>query len=273
VLVDFHSHTNESDGSLPPKELASAMRARGVEIFAITDHDSLGAYPKLGDAAGNAKIVTGIEINTTYRGNEVHVLGYGFPLDAPEMVEAIAANRGHRERRAEQMLEGLAQAGYPLDAASVRAEAGHENTALGRPHVARALVRAGYVPDVESAFRTLLGSGRPGYVPSTYMLPHEAVQIVTRSGGVAVLAHPGRLKDESIVAELVNAGLAGLEVFYSTHDSNQVAHYRKMAAHYGLVMTAGSDFHDIRYNPRGVGMEVERTDIEPFLSKLEAAVK
>jgi predicted metal-dependent phosphoesterase TrpH len=104
------------------------------------------------------------------------------------------------------------------------------------------------------------------------MLPHEAVQIVARSGGIPVLAHPGRLKDEAIVAELVNAGLAGLEVFYSTHDSGQVAYYRKMAARFGLVMTAGSDFHDIRYTPRGVGMEVERSDIEPFLAKLEALV-
>jgi predicted metal-dependent phosphoesterase TrpH len=159
----------------------------------------------------------------------------------------------------------LARAGIDIDMASVRAEAGHEETAIGRPHVARALIRAGYVADIESAFRTLLGTGKPGYVPSSYMLPHEAVRIVARCGGVAVLAHPGRLKDEAIIEELVNAGLAGLEVFYPTHDANQVAHYRKIAARYGLVMSAGSDFHDIRYNPRGVGMDVERADIAPFL--------
>ncbi len=265
MFVDFHSHTNESDGTLPPRELAAAMRARGVEIFAITDHDSLGAYGKLEGAAGSATIVTGIEINTTYRGNEVHVLGYGFPLDAPEIVAAVAANREHRERRTEQMLAGLARAGIDLDLASVRAEAGHAGSALGRPHVARALIRAGHAPDIETAFRTLLRSGKPGYVPSSYMLPHEAVRLVARCGGVAVLAHPGRLGDESIVAELVNAGLAGIEVFYPTHDANQVAHFRGLAREYGLVMTAGSDFHDIRYNARGVGVEVERADIEPFL--------
>ena len=265
MLVDFHSHTNESDGTLGPAELAAVMRARGVEIFAITDHDSLGAYPKLGVAAGTAKIVSGIEINTTYRGNEVHILGFGFPLDAPEMVSAVAANLEHRERRAERMLEGLARAGINLDLASVRAEAGHAHSALGRPHIARALIRAGYVADVETAFRTLLRSGKPGYVPSSYMLPHEAVRIVAQSGGVAVLAHPGRLKDESIIDELVNAGLGGIEVFYPTHNANQIAHFRCLAANNGLVMTAGSDFHDIRYNPRGVGMDVERADIAPFL--------
>jgi len=265
VFVDFHSHTNESDGTLPPSELAAAMRTRGVEIFAITDHDSLGAYPKLGEAAGSAKIVTGIEINTTYRGNEVHVLGFGFPVDAPEIGTAIAANRDHRIRRAEKMIEQLAQAGYELDVADVRAEAGHADSSLGRPHVARALIRAGFVPDVETAFRTLLTAGKPGYVPQTYMLPHEAVALVRRSGGVAVLAHPGRLKDESIIDELVNAGLAGLEVFYPTHSPSQIAHYRTIAASHGLVMTAGSDFHDLRYNPGGVGMDVDRSDIAPFL--------
>jgi hypothetical protein len=265
VLVDFHCHTNESDGTLPPVDLAAAMRTRGVEIFAITDHDSLGAFPKLDGAAGSARVVSGIELNTTYRGNEVHVLGFGFPLDAVEIGAAIAANRDHRARRAEQMMEQLARAGYALDPTSVRAEAGHAESSLGRPHVARALIRAGYVPDIETAFRTLLTSGKPGYVPSTYMLPHEAVRLVARSGGVAVLAHPGRLKDESIIEELVNAGLAGLEVFYPTHKPSQVAHYRELAARYGLVMSGGSDFHDLRYNPRGVGMEVERADITPFL--------
>ena len=264
MLVDFHCHTNESDGTLPPAELAAAMLARGVEIFAITDHDSLGAFPKLGPDVA-ARVVSGIELNTTYRGNEVHVLGFGFPLDAEEIGAAIAANRDHRSRRAEQMIEQLGRAGYTLDVASVRAEAGHAQSSLGRPHVARALIRAGYVADIETAFRTLLTSGKPGYVPSTYMLPHEAVELVGRSGGVAVLAHPGRLKDESIIEELVNAGLAGLEVFYPTHQPSQVAHYRELAARFGLVMTGGSDFHDLRYNPRGVGMEVERADISPFL--------
>ena len=268
MVVDFHCHTTESDGTLAPAELGAAMRARGVEIFAISDHDSLGAFTKLNGSGGGATIVTGIELNTTYKGNEVHILGYGFPLDAPEIDTAITANRDHRVRRAERMIEQLAAAGYALDVADVRAEAGHADSALGRPHVARALIRAGYVPDVETAFRQLLTAGKPGYVPQTYMLPHEAVALIGRSGGVAVLAHPGRLKDESIVDELVNAGLAGLEVFYATHTPGQVAHFRALAAKHNLVMTAGSDFHDLRYNPRGVGMEVDRADIAPFLERV-----
>jgi predicted metal-dependent phosphoesterase TrpH len=265
VLVDFHSHTTESDGTLSPPELAGLMRKRGVEIFSVTDHDALGAYPKLGDSAGSARVVPGIELNTTYRGNEVHVLGYGFPADSPVVEEAIATNRRERATRAEKMIEQLREAGFDLDLAAVRAEAGHDASALGRPHVARALVRAGYFSDLTVVFRELLVAGKPGYVPSTYMLPHQAVELVARAGGVPVLAHPGRLKDESVIPELVKAGLLGLEVFYGTHDANQVAHFRGVAARLGLVMTAGSDFHDPKYNERGVGMEVDRADIAPFL--------
>ncbi len=268
MLVDFHSHTLESDGTLTPAELAAAMRARGVEIFSITDHDALGAYPRLDGAAGAATIVSGIEINTTYRGNEVHVLGYGFPLDAAEIGSAIAENRNQRERRAERMTAQLRAAGYEIEPSDVRAVAGSERAALGRPHVARALIAKGYVADVESAFRQLLVPGKPGYVPQTYLRPQDAVALIARAGGVAVLAHPGRLRDESVIEELSEAGLGGIETFYPTHDANMVAHVRGIAARYGLVMTAGSDFHDPRYNLRGVGMEVERADITPFLDLL-----
>ncbi len=265
MIVDFHSHTTESDGTLPPHEVVALMRKRGVEIFSITDHDALGAYKKLGDEVGTARVVPGIELNTTYKGNEVHVLGYGFPEESAAIEEAIASNRHERDMRAEKMVLQLQRAGYDLDIEAVRAEAAHEGTALGRPHVARALIRAGIARDIDSAFREMLVPGKPGYVPQLYMLPHQAVELIAKAGGVPVLAHPGRLKDEAIIEELVNAGLVGLEVFYGTHDANQTAHYRDVAAQFGLVMTAGSDFHDPVYNARGVGMDVERDDIAAFL--------
>jgi len=265
VLVDFHSHTLESDGTLAPAELAAAMQKRGVEIFSVTDHDSLGAYDRFDDAVGAATVVTGIELNTTYRANEVHILGYGFPVESETIATAIGANLEQRRLREQRMGDQLQRAGVDLDMSAVRAEAGHADSSLGRPHVARALVRAGYVSDLDGAFRTLLGSGKPGYVPSSYMNPLEAVDLIVRSGGVAVLAHPGRLRDESIVDELVDAGLAGIETFYPSHEPSQIAHYRDIAAQYGLVMTAGSDFHDARYNARGVGMDVEKADIAGFL--------
>ena len=265
MLVDFHSHTLESDGTLTPPELAAAMRKRGVEIFSVTDHDTLAAYGKLADSGCSVPLVTGVELNTTYRGNEVHVLGYGFPVDSAPVLEAVEQNRAQRRVRAQKMVAQLLTAGYEVSFDDVRAEAGSDESALGRPHVARALIRKGYARDIDTAFRELLTPGKPGYVPQTYLRPQDAVTLVARAGGVAVLAHPGRLKDESIVEELVLAGLAGIETFYPTHDANMTAHFRELARHYGLVMTAGSDFHDARYNARGVGMDVAREDIAPFL--------
>jgi hypothetical protein len=266
VIVDFHSHTSASDGTLEPAQLAVAMRDRGVEIFSVTDHDSLAAYDQLDGAFQFAKLVVGVEINSTYRGNEVHVLGYGFPADSPPVHELLEANRREREARAQRMVEQLQRIGLEITPANVRAEAGSAESALGRPHVAKALVRAGIAPDVESAFRQYLVRGKPGYVPQLYIRPQDAVRAIARAGGVPVLAHPGRLDDDrDIVEELVAAGLVGIEVFYPTHQPAQVARYRRIAADYGLVMTAGSDFHDIRWNARGVGMDVERQDVTAFL--------
>jgi predicted metal-dependent phosphoesterase TrpH len=266
VFVDFHSHTSASDGTLSPGELAALMRARGVAIFSVTDHDSLAAYENLGGEGAADKLIVGVEINSTYRGNEVHVLGYGFPPDSAQIRELLQTNRREREVRAARMLEQLLGAGCELTLDDVRAQAGSDESALGRPHVAKALVHAGAAPDIEAAFRQFLVPGRPGYVPQLYVRPQEAIRAIARAGGVPVLAHPGRLRDDrQIVEELVEAGLVGIEVFYPTHVPAQVERYRRIATEYGLVMTAGSDFHDARWNARGVGMEVERDDLTPFL--------
>ena len=264
MLVDFHSHTTESDGTLEPAALAAMMRERGVTVYSISDHDALGAYERHDLSGGPEKFVVGIEINSTYKDNEVHVLGYGFPLGSSELRETIEENRRSREDRAATMVRQLCEAGHVLTLDQVRAEAA-DDPALGRPHVAKALVRAGLAPSVDAAFRELLVPGKPGYVPQHYITPQRAVDVIKRAGGVPVLAHPCRLSDESLIDELAAGGIVGLEVFYPKHDAAQVAHYRALAERYGLVMTAGSDFHDPRWNPRGVGMEVEPADIQPFL--------
>jgi hypothetical protein len=265
VIVDFHSHTNASDGSLDADALLALMRKRGVTLLSITDHDTLRAYddPAVRDFTA-APLITGIEINTTWRGGDVHVLGYGFALGPSRLADALERNRGHRRERMEEMVRRLCAAGYPITVEAVLAESGGGH-ALGRPHVAKALIKAGLIPDIDTAFRKLLAPGGAGYLPSLHITPLEAIALIRESGGVPVLAHPGRLTDEAIVDDLVEAGLAGIEVFYPSHAPAQVAHFRARAAHYGLVMTAGSDFHDPRYNPRGVGMDVDEDDLRPFL--------
>ena len=268
MIVDFHAHTAESDGSLPPAQLVGLMRGRGVRVFSITDHDTTRAYGGL--QVDFATVIPGIEINTTWNDNEVHILGYGVPLaDESLLGRVIAENRAFRRERMQRMIAGVNAAGYAIDEAMVSAESGRSD-AVGRPHIAKALVRAGYMRDVETAFRDVLVRGKAGYAPSNYITPARAVDVIRTSGGVPVLAHPGRLKSLDVIGELVEAGLAGLEVFYPTHDASQRAHFRALAKTFDLVMTAGSDFHDPRVNARGVGMDVDEVDIKPFLERIGA---
>jgi len=269
VIVDFHCHTIESDGSLTPQALADYMRDRRVDVFAISDHDTLSAYGAFRAAAGT-RVVTGIEINTTWRDNEVHLLGYALPLDDAALNAMLERNRAERRARAERMVVQLQAAGYGITFGAVLEEA-RGSKSLGRPHVAKALVRAGEASDVAAAFRGLLRRGRPGYVPSTHVTPPEAIACIRDCGGIAVLAHPGRLKDRGIIDALVEHGLHGLEVFYPLHDDDDVRFFREKAKERGLVMTAGSDFHDIRYHAHGVGMRVDDEAIAPFLALAGAA--
>lgn len=264
MIVDFHSHTYESDGSLSPQALADFMGERRVEAFSISDHDTLSAYAKFEPPAG-ARVVTGIEINTTYGGSEVHILGYGVPLDDAGLNATVEHNRGARRLRLEKMVDQLRRGGYAITVDDVLAEA-VDAKALGRPHVAKALIRLGIAPDIDWAFRNLLRTGKPGYVPSTHITPQAAIDAINRAGGIPVLAHPGRLKDRHLIDELAPNGLRGLEVFYPLHDAGDVREFRETAKRYGLVMTAGMDFHDIRYHTRGVGIEVEAADVAPFLA-------
>jgi 3',5'-nucleoside bisphosphate phosphatase len=264
VIVDFHSHTSQSDGTLTPQALADLMGERNVEVFSISDHDTLSAYGKFTPPPGT-RVVPGVEINTTYRGNEVHLLGYGMSADSPELLATIERNRDARRVRAQRMVDQLQRAGYGITYDEVLKEA-PQAQAIGRPHVAKALIAKGIVPDIDWAFRNLLRRGMPGYVPSLHITPQEAIERISAAGGVPVLAHPGRLKDRALIDELAPRGLRGLEVFYPLHDAEDVRIFRDLAKRYGLVMTAGMDFHDIRYHTRGVGIEVERDDISPFLN-------
>jgi 3',5'-nucleoside bisphosphate phosphatase len=268
MRVDFHSHTNMSDGTLSPQALADFMGERRVEVFCISDHDTLGAYGAF-EAPAGSRYVTGIEINTTWRQNEVHVIGYNVPLGPSPINVLLEYNQEQRRMRAQTMVDQLRRAGYGLTLDDVLREA-DEAHSVGRPHVAKALVRAGMTQSVDSAFRDILGRGKPGYVPQLYTTPQRAIETIVEAGGVPVLAHPGRLKDRVLIDELAShGGLRGLEVFYPLHDESDVAAFRAKAQEYGLVMTAGMDFHDIRYHTKGVGIDVDDADIAPFLELVE----
>jgi 3',5'-nucleoside bisphosphate phosphatase len=256
-----------SDGTLTPQELADFMGERGVEVFSISDHDTLGAYGNFEPPRG-ARVIPSIEINTTWKQNEVHVLGYCVPLGPSPINELLEYNQEQRRLRAVTMVERLREAGYSITIEDVVREAGDAHS-MGRPHVAKALVRLGVVDSVSAAFNEALVPGKPGYVPQIYTTPEHAIETIAAAGGIPVLAHPGRLKDRVLIDELVGHGLRGLEVFYPLHTPEDTQEFRATAKRYGLVMTAGMDFHDIRYHTQGVGMEVDTADIAPFLDLAE----
>lgn len=242
--VDLHLHTTYSDGSLSPRETVEMAAARGVRILAITDHDELGGVSKA-QAAGaglGVTVISGVEINTDVGREDVHILGYGFPSDSPVMRETLRALRAGRLERTKKMLARLADLGYPLELERVLEIAGHGS--IGRPHVAQALVDAGYVGSREEAFDRLIGRKCRAYVPRAPYRPEDAIATIHRAGGIASLAHPGKLGDPlRFIRKLKEAGLDALEAYHSDHPPATTERLLRWAEQYGLGVTGGTDSH------------------------------
>lgn len=250
--VDLHLHTTHSDGTLTPEALVAEAAARGVTLIAITDHDEVGGILPA-QAAGRAcgvTVLSGVEINTEVGREDVHILGYGFPPDAPELVDALHMLRRDRLARMDRMLARLLIQGHTVERERVLAIAGHGS--VGRPHLARAMVEAGIVPTVNAAFDKFLSIRGSAYVPRTPYPPEEAIALIRRAGGLAGLAHPGKLGDAlRIIRRLLPAGLEALEVYHSDHPPTAVARIARYAAQYGLLPTGGTDSHG-PHGPRPV---------------------
>jgi 3',5'-nucleoside bisphosphate phosphatase len=255
--VDLHAHTTASDGRPSPLELVTAMAEAGVRFAAITDHDSVEGYrsllarPELIPA--ELELVPGIEINAMtredahYQGMEVHVLGYGMDIDHPGLLRALAGQRGGRSDRFQQMLHQLRAHGTPVDP-WIAETLPSDGTAAGRPHVARALVLAGYAESVQDAFDRFLVWGKAGYVPRSGLGPADAVELIRSAGGVPVLAHfAPAAEDPGLLDPLIEAGLLGLEVYYSgghrPFPREVVQGLERAARDRGLLLTGGTDYH------------------------------
>ncbi|ADU51183.1 PHP domain protein [Thermaerobacter marianensis DSM 12885] len=247
--ADLHTHTTASDGTVTPEERIRMAVAAGLEWVGITDHDTLAGLPAAREAARAAGIglVPGVELSTDVdlgtRRVGVHVLGYWVHEDDAPLVELLARRRAAREQRLARMLERLAAAGIVLDEARVRSLAA--GGAVGRPHVARALVEAGVVATVAEAFEKYLTPGKPGYVPRAPLAPEAAIAAIREAGGVPVLAHPGLLPQQlfNLWPAWKRQGLAGVEVYHSKHSPEQAQAFLARARELDLVPTGGSDCH------------------------------
>lgn len=241
--ADLHTHSTASDGVLAPAELVRRAHQVGLAALALTDHDTVEGLPEAEAEAGRlgVRLVPGVELSTDAIGREVHILGYYCRFDAEPLALLLEDMRAARRERLERIVARLNAAGVPVALERVRALAG--GGSAGRPHVARALVEAGLAADVNDAFARFLGRGCPGYVPRKKLHPAEAVRAVVAAGGVAVLAHPGLMGDDGVIAELVASGLGGIEADYPAHTPEQAARYRRLAGALGLIPTGGSDYH------------------------------
>ncbi len=247
AVVDLHLHTLASDGRLPPTELVRLAARQGLTTVAITDHDTTEGLAEAFEAANEfpgLRIIPGIELSADVPGDEVHVLGYFIDPGDPELQAELVRFREGRVDRARTMVENLDRLGIHLEWERVQHFAG--DGAVGRPHIALAMVEAGYCQEPKDAFPEYLGRNGLAYVERTKLTPSEAVAMIRRAGGAAVLAHPAYMNDmEAGIANLAGIGLSGMEVHYSKYRDDTIRQLARLARQYGLIPCGGSDYHGL----------------------------
>ena len=247
--ADLHCHSSVSDGTLAPEALAARAKARGVELWALTDHDELGGLQRARDAALALGLpwLAGCEISVSFAGRTVHIVGLGFEEDDAALAAGLAATRAGREQRARDMAAGLAQVGIHGAYDGALHYVGNPQL-ISRTHFARHLVDAGVCADTSEVFRKYLTEGKPGYVPHRWAGLGDAVRWITQAGGTAVIAHPGRYKftpteEYALFTEFIAHGGRGVEVVTGSHTTSEYGKYGDMAQEFGLLASRGSDFH------------------------------
>jgi predicted metal-dependent phosphoesterase TrpH len=249
TLCDLHMHSTHSDGTDSPRTLVEMAKARGLAAIAVTDHDTFSAWPeakKAGEELG-VRVLAGVEISVEYAGKTVHMLGYCFDSGADLLAEKLGVILKGREERNVQIVKKLNDLGMDISYDEIAAEAGGK--VVGRPHFAAVMIRKGYVKERQEAFDKYLAKGAAAYMDRLRFGPEDSVAMIREAGGVAVLAHPKLVrfpegeKLEDLVKALADAGLGGIECYYSLHTSEETEEYLRLAAKYNLVATGGSDYH------------------------------
>jgi predicted metal-dependent phosphoesterase TrpH len=275
--ADFHTHSTASDGRLTPTELIDLAAGRGVEIMALTDHDSIEGIEEATEAAAKRPgftLIPGVEMSTDIPGAEVHVLGYFLNVGDSELQETLTRLRDSRVGRARRMVDKLRDLGVEVEWERVQAIAG--DGAVGRPHVAQALLEKGHISTIAEAFEKYIGRNGPAYAEREKMTPVEVVTFLARKRYLPVLAHPADLDNlDELLSQLKAAGLVGMEVYYQDYDEATIERLLAYARRHDLLAMGGSDFH-------GLGNERERlpgdiplpdSAIDAFLALAPAAFR
>lgn len=256
---DLHSHSNCSDGTLTPQALVARAAQRGVAMLALTDHDDTSglAAARSAAAAHGIRLIDGVEISVTWRGHTIHIVGLCIDPDYAALRAGLAATCGGRLERARKIAAALDEIGIAGSLEGAREFADNPRM-IGRTHFARYLLRQGVVKDIKTAFKRFLGAGQPGYVPQQWAELGDAVRWISGSGGVAVIAHPGRYpldtaQMRALLAEFSACGGGAIEVVSNSHKPHQYAAFAAHARQFGLAASAGSDFHSPEENHHDLG--------------------
>lgn len=242
LRIDLHMHTSYSDGFYSPLELIQKVNERNLDIISITDHDSVNAIEEA-ITIGNdfsVKVIPGLEISTDIEDKEVHLLGYFIDINHPELKKYLSFFREERYYRATRIVNKLNKIGIEITIDDVMKVA--KNSAVGRPHIAMALLNIGAVTEYYEAFEKYLRDNGPAYERKIHVSPQSALKLISDAGGLSFIAHPGHLK-ESILMNLINAGIDGIEVVHPSHNEYQQKFYRGIVSQYCLLESGGSDFH------------------------------
>ncbi len=240
--VDLHSHTNYSDGFNSPKDLIDKARSKGIDILSITDHDNLAGIAeaeKYGREVG-VEIIAGVEISSDIMDREIHILGYFVEPGNPELERYLEFFRAERLKRADRIVNKLNTLGISLKLDDVLKIS--KNSAVGRPHIAQAMLEGGFTNSYFEAFNKFIGNGCIAYEKKVHVSPRSAFKIISDSGGLSFIAHPG-VMPENILKELIESGVDGIEVIHPSHNPQLVKFYRGIVNEYFLLESGGSDFH------------------------------
>lgn len=274
MRIDLHIHSTASDGSLTPEAVVRAARAGGLDIIALTDHDTAAGVPAALEAARRLRqdgaqasapiVIPGIEVSSTHAGAELHFLGYFIDHTDPLLHDFTRAAEARRRQRMVGMIELLAGLGIDIAYDDVLREAGRDVASLGRPHLARTLVERGVVATTSEAFDRYLGDGGPAFLPTELLTPREAIDLINTIGGLSIWAHPPWELVESELDHFVEWGLQGLECHRPRNTGIGTRRLLDAAEAHDLLVTGGSDWHGDWHGPLGT-FSIDREDAEEFL--------
>ena len=267
MLYDLHTHTSASDGLLSPGEVISQAKDIGLPGLAITDHDTVDGLEEARRFIEENNLaldfIPGIEMNTELAEKEIHILGYFIDYHNRLLLKRLQEIKEARLERARKMIMRLSNMGFNIDFEQVERIA--QGDLIARPHIAQALMENAYISSIKEAFDKYIGKGRPAYVNRYKFLPAEAIELIKGAGGIAVLAHPGLVRDDSFVHTIIKLGIEGIEVFYPEHNHGQVLKYSQLCRENRLLITGGSDFHGYNQEANrgklgscGVNLEIMR---------------